>query len=74
MDAISRYPGPVLVIGGLADLSTPPGETRALYEAAPGPKALWLVPNVGHAAMGAIFDDGYRARVLGLFRAHLGAP
>ena len=72
--AIRRFNGPVLIIGGLDDRSTPPDETRELYEAAPGPKALWLVPGVGHEAMGAIWDDAYRARLLALFRASLGQP
>lgn len=74
VEAIRHYPGPVLIIGGLADLSTPPDETRLLYAAAPGPKSLWLVPGIGHAAMGAIFTDEYRARVLALFQASLGQP
>jgi pimeloyl-ACP methyl ester carboxylesterase len=70
--AIRHYPGPVLVIGGVDDQSTPPEETRALFDAAPGPKSLWLVPGIGHGAVGAIFDDGYRARVQALFAAALG--
>lgn len=72
LEAIRNYSGPVIIIGGLADLSTPREETRALYDAAPGPKSIWLVPNVGHAAMGAIFDDEYRSRVLYLFQTNLG--
>ena len=74
VEAIRRFPGPVLVIGGTGDRSTPPEETRELYAAAPGPKTLWLVPGIGHAAMGAIWDDAYRARVLALFQASLGPP
>jgi fermentation-respiration switch protein FrsA (DUF1100 family) len=74
VEAIRHYRGPVLIIGGLADHSTPPEETRELYAAAPGPKSLWLVPDTGHAAMGAIFTDDYRARVLALFRTSLGPP
>ena len=74
VEAIRRYPGPVLVIGGLADRSTPPAETRELYDAAPGPKTLWLLPGIGHAAAGSIWTDAYRARLQAFFAAHLGTP
>ena len=74
LEAIRRYRGPVLIIGGAADRSTPPAETRALYEAAPGPKSLWLVEGIDHAAAGAIFTDDYRRRVRDLFARSLGEP
>jgi pimeloyl-ACP methyl ester carboxylesterase len=72
VEAIRQYRGPVLIIGGGADRSTPPDETRALYDAAPGPKSFWLVPGVGHAEAGAIFTDDYRRRVQAFFARALG--
>lgn len=74
IDAVRHYPGPVLIIGGEEDRSTPPAETRALYEAAVGPKALWLLPGVGHAEAGSIFTDAYRARVGAFLHRFLGDP
>ena len=74
LEAIRLYRGPVLVIGGAADRSTTPAGTSALYEAAPGPKSLWLVEGIGHAAAGAIFTDEYRRRVRDLFARSLGEP
>ncbi|HEY0013566.1 MAG TPA: alpha/beta fold hydrolase [Allosphingosinicella sp.] len=62
--ALRRYGGPLLVIGGLADRSTPPEETRALFEAAPGRKALWLVPGIGHGAVSDLRTQEYRRRLL----------
>ena len=62
------------MIGGGADRSTPVAETRALYDAAPGPKSLWLVEGAGHAATGSVWTDEYRRRVRALFAASLGEP
>ena len=73
-EAIRAYRGPVLIMGGEDDRYTGPAETRALYDAAPGPKELWLLPGLGHAAMGSIFTDAYRQRVEALFARTLGAP
>jgi fermentation-respiration switch protein FrsA (DUF1100 family) len=64
----------LLVIGGTADLNTPPAETRAFYDAAPGPKALWLLEGVDHAGTCAIWTDDYRRRVRALFARALGEP
>lgn len=72
--AIRRYRGPVLVIGGGADRHTPAAETRRLYDAAAGPKELWLLPGVEHAGAGWIWTDEYRRRVRVLFARSLGEP
>jgi pimeloyl-ACP methyl ester carboxylesterase len=74
LEALRRYRGPVFVIGGGEDRYTPPEETRALFAAAPGPKALWLVPGRGHAAIGELSDDPYRARIATFLRSTLGPP
>ncbi|HYJ52990.1 MAG TPA: alpha/beta fold hydrolase [Allosphingosinicella sp.] len=74
IEGLRRFRGPVLIVGGTADSNTTIGDTRAFHEAAPGPKALWLLPGVGHAATGSIFTDDYRRRVGALFAATLGRP
>lgn len=74
INALRRFRGPVLIIGGTADSNTTVVDTQALYQAAPGPKSLWLLDGVGHAATGSIFDDEYRRRVGALFAASLGLP
>jgi fermentation-respiration switch protein FrsA (DUF1100 family) len=72
--ALSRYRGPVLVIGGLDDAYTPPGETRALFRQAPGPRALWLIPGKDHAALGDLADEAYRRRVRLFLERTIGRP
>lgn len=74
LEAVRRYRGPVFVIGGLDDSYTPPEETRALFDAAPRPKSLWLVPGRGHAAIGELSDQAYRERVGAFLRAAIGPP
>jgi uncharacterized protein len=74
LEALKRYPGPVFVIGGGNDRYTPPEETKALFDAAPGLKVLWLVPGMGHAAIGQLSDEDYRGRVARFLDATIGPP
>ncbi len=74
LTALRRYPGPVLVIGGEQDRSTPPDETRALFAAAQGPKSLWLVPTGDHADICDLSDTIYRARIGAFLEATIGTP
>lgn len=59
-NALRRYHGPVLVIGGEEDRSTPPNESRAMFAAVQGPKELWLVPTGDHAEICDLADAAYR--------------
>lgn len=68
---IAAYRGPVLVIGGAKDRYTPPTETRALYAAAPGPKAIWFIPGVEHEAAVNHDSPTYRRVLLQFLAAHL---
>ncbi|MBC9031773.1 alpha/beta fold hydrolase [Sphingomonas sp. JC676] len=72
--ALRRYHGPVFVIGGGADRYTPPNETRELFEAAPGPRALWIVDGLDHRRVSGLTSDLYRARVLAFLRRSIGNP
>ena len=74
LDALRRVRTPVFVMGGADDPYTPPAETRALFRAAPGPKELWIVPDVGHGDLYDAAPDAYRRRVLGFFERWLGRP
>ncbi len=69
--SLARTSAPTFVIGGLEDRMTPPAETRALFEAAPEPKELWLVEDAGHEDFFALEPETYRRRVLGFLNAHL---
>lgn len=62
--ALRSYRGPVLVIGGGADAHTPPAETREMYDAVSGRKALWIIGGVGHAEASNPHSAAYRREVL----------
>jgi pimeloyl-ACP methyl ester carboxylesterase len=44
-------PRPVLIVGGTADRIIPASMLEALYQAAPGPKELWIVEGAGHVGL-----------------------
>ena len=70
--SVARYHGPLRVVGGEDDVYTPPAETLALYEAAPGPKRLWIAPGLDHAGISAAGTPAYRALLIGFLEATLG--
>ncbi|WP_174285512.1 alpha/beta fold hydrolase [uncultured Sphingomonas sp.] len=74
LKALPRYRGPVLVIGGEQDRSTPPSETRAMFAAAPGRKELWLVPFGDHADICDLASPAYRRHVEAFLLKTIGRP
>lgn len=72
INALPSYNGPVLIVGGMEDSSTPPNEARAMYDAASGPKHLVLIPGQDHAATTTGNDATYRAHLLRFLRETIG--
>jgi alpha-beta hydrolase superfamily lysophospholipase len=72
--ALPSFRGAVFVVGGGEDGHTPPEETRALYAAARGPKALWIAPGLDHPQVSDVQSDEYRRRLLAFFERSIGAP
>jgi dipeptidyl aminopeptidase/acylaminoacyl peptidase len=70
-DALKRYRGPVFVIGGAADTSTPPDETTSMAKAAPHLERLWIVPGQTHEHLTGGNDAAYRQALLGFFEKYL---
>ena len=60
-----------MVIGGGADPLTTPSETRALFDAAPGEKRLWIVDGAGHVDMASAAGSDYEDRVTAFLGLHL---
>ena len=72
--AIRDFRAPVYVIGGAKDRYTPPVETRALFDAAPNRKGLWLAPGLSHGEVSNLHDEEWARRVGGFLRGTIGAP
>jgi fermentation-respiration switch protein FrsA (DUF1100 family) len=74
VDSITRIGNrPVLIIEDLADDLMPVDSGTDLYEAAPGPKELWQVPEAGHADGYKTAPAEYERRVLDFYRRTLEA-
>jgi len=71
IDGIRRVRSPVLVIGGAQDRRTTASETRALFDAAPDPKELWLIEGAAHVDFYRYAAEEYRRRILEFLRRHL---
>jgi fermentation-respiration switch protein FrsA (DUF1100 family) len=70
--ALRKLRSPILVAAGTADPKTPFAQSLRFYEAAPHPKELWAVEGAGHDDFLAADPGGYRARIGGFLRRHLG--
>jgi len=71
---IARMPelkAPVLIAAGDADLHTTIAETRRIFEAANGEKALWEVPGAAHVDLHRFAPAEYEQRILSFLGKHL---
>lgn len=64
VEAAARLRMPVMVVGGEADVNTPPEETRALYRAIKGPAQLLILPGVDHEELGRTVPEALRRELL----------
>jgi pimeloyl-ACP methyl ester carboxylesterase len=60
-------PRPVLVIAGTADIIVPPGQSRALFDAAHEPKSWWLVSGATHGHYAAAGGPAYETKLITFF-------
>ena len=71
IDNIERLDAPVLIVAGSHDLHTPLSESHALFDAALGPKDLWILDGAAHQDFHAFDRKTYEERILAFFREHL---
>ncbi len=71
--AVARTRLPILFIHGGADDFVPPRMADELFEAAAGPKELFVVPEAGHAQSYQTAGEAYAGRVAAFIRAALQA-
>jgi hypothetical protein len=65
--AVAERPFPVLLICGQKDRNIPPRHTKRIFEAASGPKEMWLVPRAGHAASLGTAPQEFENRLVKFF-------
>jgi len=64
---------PILLIHGERDSYIPVQQSQLLYDLAPGPKWLWIVPGAKHNQSVVICPEYYAARTVAFFDEHLAA-
>jgi uncharacterized protein len=65
--AVAVRPFPVLLICDAEDVALPCRHTRRIYDAAQGPKQMWVVPGAYHTAALGYAPDEFRNRVLSFY-------
>jgi fermentation-respiration switch protein FrsA (DUF1100 family) len=68
IEQIGRVRAPIFIISGAVDRHTTPEESRAMFDAAPEPKELWLVPGAAHEDLYAVAGSEYEQRVSAFLR------
>lgn len=72
LQALSRFDGPVLVIGGGSDRYTPPEETHAMFEAVRGERDLWFAAGADHGEAANLSSEDYRRKLLWFLERSIG--
>jgi len=67
-------PKPILFIHGERDSYIPVEQSQLLYEQAPGPKSLWVVPQAKHNQSAVVRPEYYALRTVTFFDEHLARP
>lgn len=66
-----KPPRPILFIHGERDSYIPVEQSQLLYEAAPGPKSLWVVPGAKHNQCVVVKPEYYALRTVSFFDEYL---
>jgi alpha-beta hydrolase superfamily lysophospholipase len=69
LHAVSSRGFPVFLVGDGDDRTLPVRHVKAIYEAATGPKRIWIVPNARHVTGLGTAPEEYESRCLDFLRA-----
>jgi alpha-beta hydrolase superfamily lysophospholipase len=72
--AVARRAFPVLLICDANDVALPCRHTQRIYDAAIGPKQMWVVPGAYHSAALGFAPAEFRRRVLAFYESVRAAP
>jgi pimeloyl-ACP methyl ester carboxylesterase len=72
LDVAAKLQGQrLLVINGSGDPVVPAADAQRFFDAAPGPKQLWVIPGAGHGGYADVAPDEYGPRILRFFQEAL---
>lgn len=74
IEALRLRQGPTLLIGGGADVFTPPSDVEAMARVAGGPTEVWFAPGLDHAAVSEVASEAFRGRLLAFLGRTVGTP
>ncbi len=72
--SIARIRAPVLIVAGALDERTTLADSHQLFDAAPEPKRLWIVPDARHVDFHRYARSEYEERVLEFLQTYLRGP
>jgi len=67
VEAVASRAFPVLLVCDEKDVALPCRHSQMIYDAARGPKQLWVVPNAYHTAALGFYPEEFKRRVLEFF-------
>jgi len=68
--AVAEHPFPVLLICGTRDTTIPCRHAERIYNAAIGPRELWIVKGALHASAMGVDPGGYQERVIDFLKGN----
>ncbi len=74
IDALRKVRSPVMIVGGGADIYTPPGETEAMFDAAHRHGELWLLDGLTHDEVVRSDNPTFRKHLYDFLVRQLGRP
>jgi fermentation-respiration switch protein FrsA (DUF1100 family) len=72
IEGIRRIRAPLLLVAGELDRHTPLSESRRLFDAAPEPKTLWVLPGAAHVDFHRFGPAEYERQILAFLSGTLG--
>jgi uncharacterized protein len=68
---VAKMRSPLLIASGENDQHTRIAETKRIFDSAPQPKRLWIVPEAGHVDLHAFRSKSYEETIADFFQTYL---
>jgi fermentation-respiration switch protein FrsA (DUF1100 family) len=71
VDKIANIQAPVFIVAGALDRRTTVADSQRLFDAAPEPKQLWIIPGARHEDLHRYVGTEYEDRILQFLQLHM---